>query len=65
MSFGVSFLIMVVITAVLFGAGWLILDQYPRAGAIFLVAVMLNFSLSVNYLIIKDVQKTTMDACAK
>lgn len=63
MSFVPAFLIILAVTAVLTLAGFRLLDRWPRAAAVGLITVLVSFSVGVNWLIIRDVKRATLEAC--
>ena len=65
MSFTVSFLIMLVVWLFVTTLAYLVRNQIPRIAALTAVVMSLAFSAGTTTLIIKDVQKTSLERCSK
>ena len=65
MSFTASFLIMLAVWLVVTVLAYFMRNQIPRVAGLVAVVMSLAFSAGTTTLIIKDVQKTSLERCSK
>lgn len=42
-----------------------LMDRWPWASKTFLIVVLLGFSISINWLVVRDIQRVTLESCIK
>lgn len=63
--FVVNFLSILLVSAGLCAIGLGTMDRWPRRSKAFLIVVLIGFSISINWLVVRDIQRVTLESCAK